>query len=331
MKTIRVIHYGLGPIGLATAQLVLAKPHMEIVGAVDIAKEMGGRDLGDILGQDRPLGVTVTDQAAVLFARTPADVVFHTTGSRLKRVFPQLEEILRGKKNVVSSTEELLIPSPENEELANRLDRLAKDNGVTVLGTGVNPGFVMDALPLFLTAVCHDVQEVHVTRIVDAGTRRLPLQKKVGAGMTPELFRQKVAEKAMGHVGLEESLLLMARRLNVVLDEIRETVEPVLAEKSMETKYFKLKPGDVAGIRNTGEGIQNGRKVITLDLRIYVGAEDPYDAVRIVGTPPVNMKIVGGIAGDQATAAILVHSAPAVIAASPGLKTVMDLPAPHFR
>ena len=327
-KKIRVIHYGLGPIGLATAKLILTKPNMEIVGAVDIAKEMVGKDLGEILGQ-KPLGVHVTDNAERLFSKVQADVVVHTAGSRLKRIFGQVEEILKGGKNVVSSAEELLFATPENAEMSARIDKLAREKGVTVLGTGVNPGFVMDALPLTLTGVCHEVREVHVERVVDAGTRRHPLQRKIGAGMTPALFREKVAEKAMGHVGLRESLYLIADRLHFVLDEVRESVEPVIAEKPLKTAYFELKPGDVAGIRNIGEGIKGGKKILTLDLRMYIGAEAPYDAVHIVGTPDLRLRIEGGVAGDEATAAMLVNSIPAVIAAAPGLVTVKDLPAPY--
>jgi len=326
-KKIRVIHYGLGPIGLATAKLVLTKNEMEIVGAVDIAKEMVGKDLGEILGV-QPLGVPGTDNAERLFSRVPADVVVHTAGSRLNRVMGQLEEILRGGKNLVSSAEELLFPAPENADAAARIDKLAREKGVTVLGTGVNPGFVMDALPLTLTGVCAEVREVHVERVVAAGTRRYPLQRKIGAGMTPELFRQKVSEKAMGHVGLRESLYLIADRLRFVLDDVRETVEPVIAEHPMKTKYFELNPGDVAGIQNIGEGFHQGKKILSLDLRMYIGAADPHDSIRIVGTPDLNMRIEGGVAGDQATAAILVNSIPAVIAAAPGWVTVKDLPAP---
>jgi 2,4-diaminopentanoate dehydrogenase len=327
-RKIRVIHYGLGPIGLATAKMILKKQDMEIVGAVDIAKDVVGKDLGEIMGV-QPLGIHVTDDAERLFATTTADVVIHTAGSRLKQVIEQIETILRGGKNIVSSSEELLFPTPENTEAAAKIDKLAREKGVTVLGTGVNPGFVMDALPLTMTGVCEKVREVHVERVVDAGTRRYPLQRKVGAGMTPELFRQKVAEKAMGHVGLRESLYLIADRLHLVLDDIRETVEPMIAEKPLKTDYFELKPGDVAGIKNLGEGFREGKKIITLDLRMYIGAEDPHDSIRIIGNPGLNLRIEGGVAGDQATAAILMNSISAVVAAAPGLVTVKDLPAPY--
>lgn len=330
-KKIRVISYGLGPIGIETARLVLKKSDLEIVGAVDIAKEMVGKDLGRVLGMERDLGVKVTDRAADLFGRVEADALLHTAGSRIRKIYPELEEIVRAGLNIISSSEELLFPVKENAELAKAVDRLAKKHKVTVLGTGVNPGFVMDALPLFLTGVCQDVQRVHVERYVDAGTRRLPLQRKVGAGMTPEAFREKIARKELGHVGLLESFHMIAQSLGMSLDTVNESIEPVVSEKDVKTAYFSLKPGDVAGIKHTAEGIRGGEKIITLDLRMFVGCEDPHDSVRIVGNPAVNLRIDGGIAGDQATAAVLVNYIPFVVGAKPGLASVNTLPAPHFR
>jgi hypothetical protein len=329
-KKIRVIQYGLGPIGIETARLVTKKSGMEIVGAVDISKDLVGKDLGEVLGMETKLGIAVTDNAKNLFAGTRADAVLHTTGSRIRKIYPELEEIIRAGLNIVSSSEELLFPLKENAELSQRVDALAKKHGVSVLGAGVNPGFVMDALPLFMTAVCQDVRKVHVERHVDAGTRRYPLQKKVGAGMTQEAFREQIANKTMGHVGLLESLYLVAETLGLSLDDVHETVEPVIAQKVVNTAYFSLKPGDVAGIKHTAEGIKNGEKIISLDLRMFIGCETPYDAVHILGTPEIRMRIEGGVAGDQATAAVLVNSVPAVIGARPGLLTVKDLRAPHF-
>jgi 2,4-diaminopentanoate dehydrogenase len=329
-KKIRVIQYGLGPIGIETAKLVLKKSTMKIVGAVDISKDIAGKDLGEVLGLDKKLGVAVTDNAKDLFARTKADVALHTTGSRIRKIYPDLEEIIGAGLNIISSSEELLFPLKENAELSVSVDKLAKKHGVTVLGTGVNPGFVMDALPLFLTGVCQDVKKIHVERHVDAGTRRYPLQKKVGAGMTEKAFREQIAKKTMGHVGLLESLYLVAGYLGMSIDEVNETVEPVITQKAVKTAYFSLKPGDVAGIKHSAEGIKNGEKIMTLDLRMFVGCEEPYDSVHIVGMPEIRLRIEGGVAGDQATAAVLVNSISAVIDARPGLATVKDLPAPHF-
>jgi len=330
-KKIRVVHYGLGPIGIETAKYVLKKSDMEIVGAVDISKDMIGKDLGKILGLDDDLGVVVTDNARQLLSNVKADVVIHTAGSRIKGIYSQLEEIIESGNNIVSSAEELLFPLDEKSEAVQKLKEKALEKGVTVLGTGVNPGFVMDALPLFLTAVCQDVQEIHVERIVDAETRRYPLQKKIGAGMTPEIFRAKVEEKALGHVGIEESLMLVAENVGFPLDEVQVTIDPVFAEKAVKTDYFDLKEGDIAGIKNVATGISGGKTVITLDLRMYIGAENPHDSISIKGNPPVIARIEGGVAGDQATAAILVNSTPAVVDAKPGLVTVKDLPSPSFR
>lgn len=330
MKKIGVIQYGLGPIGIETAKLVLKKTGMEIVGAVDISKEIAGKDLGEVLGLGKPMGIVVTDNARALFSRVKADVVLHTAGSRIPKIYNQFEEIINAGLNVISSSEELLFPLKENDERAAKIDRLARIKGVTVLGTGVNPGFVMDALPLFLSAVCQDVKKIHVERVVDAGTRRLPLQKKVGAGMTTQAFHEKIGRKELGHVGLLESLYLVAQKLGMGLDDVIETIDPVVATKAVKTQYFSLKPGDVAGIQHVARGIRDGEIVITLDLRMYIGAEDPHDAVHIVGTPEIRLRIEGGIAGDQATAAVLVNSIQTVVGAKPGLTTVSDLPAAHF-
>ena len=329
-KKIRVIQYGLGPIGIETARLVTKKTGMEIVGAVDISKDLVGRDLGEILGLDKRLDVMVTDNGKALFAKTSADVVLHTTGSRIRKIYPELEEIIRAGLNIISSSEELLFPLKENAALAKNVDELAKKHHVTVLGTGVNPGFVMDALPLFLTAVCQDVRKIHMERIVDAGTRRYPLQKKVGAGMTTDTFYEKIGKRELGHVGLLESLYLVAEKLGMALDDVIETIDPVVTENNIKTQYFSLKPGDVAGIRHSVRGIKNEETLISLDLRMYIGADDPHDSVHIVGTPEIRLRIEGGVAGDQATAAVLVNSIPPVIDARPGLATVKDLPAAHF-
>lgn len=329
-KKIRVIQYGLGPIGIETAKLVLKKTNLKLVGAVDISKDIAGKDLGELLGTGKKLGVKVSDNARGLFKKTKADVVLHTAGSRMPRIYDQLVEIIGGGLNIVSSSEELLFPLKESSRLAKQIDRIAKAKKVTVLGTGVNPGFVMDALPLFLTAVCQDVKEVHVERIVDAGTRRHPLQKKVGASMTRKEFYEKIGRKELGHVGLVESLAMVAGRLGMVLDEVVETIDPVITKKAVKTRFFSLKPGDVAGIKHIAKGIKGGKTILTLDLRMYIGADDPHDSVRIVGTPEINLRIEGGVAGDQATAAVLVNSIETVLGAQPGLTAITNIPPAYY-
>jgi 4-hydroxy-tetrahydrodipicolinate reductase len=255
---------------------------------------------------------------------------FHTAGSRITTRYSQLEEIIGAGMNVVSASEEMLFPFTANEGLAKDLDAAARDKGVTILGTGVNPGFIMDALPLYLTGVCQDVKSVKVERFVDAGTRRLPLQQKVGAGLSPEAFREKVSQKLLGHVGLVESLQFIAHYLGLPLDRIDETIDPVVAEEALSTTNFDLRPGDVLGIKHVVKGFMGTDEIISLDLRMFVGNDDPHDTIHIEGNPDISLRIGGGVAGDQATAAILVNSVPDVVAARPGLVTVKDLPAPHF-
>jgi 4-hydroxy-tetrahydrodipicolinate reductase len=325
-KKTRVIIYGLGPIGLATARLILTKTSLELVGAVDVSQDLVNRDLGELLKLNRQLGLPVTDNLRTLLPAKRADLVVHTAGSRLQHIYPQLEEILAARLNIVSSAEELLFPGLGPNALWERLHLLALKQKARVLGTGVNPGFVMDALPAYLTSVCQEVRRVQVTRVVDASTRRYPLQKKIGAGMTRELFQAKMEEKAMGHVGLVESAGLLAGACGFTLTEIRETIEPVTAPAPVQTEYFSLMTGDIAGIRNIARGIQNGEERVTLDLQMYIGAPDPHDTVVIEGIPSLKMRIEGGVAGDVATAAILVNSIPALLRAAPGLLTVRDIP-----
>lgn len=328
-RKIRVIQYGLGYIGLETVRAILKKEALTIVGAVDTNPRLAGRDLGDLLKLGAPLGIKVSDRPRELLAEVKADVVIHTTGSRIPSIYQQFEDILEKKINIVSASEELLFPAAENAVLAERIHLLATEKRVTVLGTGVNPGFVMDALPLFLTGVCQEVREIHVQRIVDAASRRYALQKKIGTGMTVAEFQREIDKKTLGHVGLRESLHLIIDKLGFTVDFVEESVSPVTAAHPIQTDYFTIAPGDVAGIEHLAKGIKQGKEVLTLTLRMYVGAPDPHDAIQIVGTPDIKLRIDGGVAGDQATAAILVNSIPAVLEAKPGLITVKDLPSPY--
>ncbi len=329
MQRIRVIQYGLGPIGCDTAKSLLEKEGVDLVGAVDIDPEKAGRDLGQVAGLRRKLGIRVTDDAPALFRKAKADIVVHTTRSYFKDVYEQLESIAKAGLCVVTSTEELLYPQLHNPGLAVKLDGIARKHGSTILGTGVNPGFVMDTLALVLSGVCRNVSSIKMARRVDAATRRMPLQRKVGAGMKPAEFRKLVKQGKLGHVGMMESMFLVATGLGWKLTTTRERVEPVLAEKRQVTRYFIVAAGEVAGIRHTAAGFLSGRKVIDMDLRMYIGAHDPMDFVEIDGDPGLRMVIQGGVAGDEATVATLVNAIPRVLESEPGLMTMLDLPIPR--
>jgi len=322
----KVVQYGVGPIGSAIVKLLSRKQGVKIAGAIDIDKRKVGKDLGDVAGVSKPLGVCVSSDADKVLTKAKAEVVLHSTGSYLNVVSPQILKCVKARSNVISTCEELAYPFEKNEKIALQLDRLAMRHGVTVLGTGVNPGFIMDTLPIALTGACQSVTRVSVTRIVDASKRRLPLQRKIGAGLSPEEFQRLVQERKVRHIGLEESIRMIASGLGWKVDRVEETVEPVIAEVDVESPFLKVEKGSVAGVKQHGRGMVGSREAITLDLQIYVGAKDPRDSVFIEGVPPIDMTIRGGIHGDLATAAIVVNSIPKVLKAEPGLLTMKDLP-----
>ncbi len=231
--------------------------------------------------------------------------------------------------HVVTTCEELSFPTPGNASLFREVDRAARRKKVSVLGTGVNPGFAMDALALMLTAPCARVERVSVTRVVDAGTRRLPLQRKVGAGLNLSQFRRAITEGTVRHVGLAESIHMIAAGLGWKLDRIEESLEPAIAPRDLDTEYLRVPAGAAAGIKQQARAFRGGQVAIALDLQMYVGAESPRDHVLIDGVPSLDVTIAGGVAGDIATAAIVVNAIPKLLAAPAGVATMKDIPLVH--
>ena len=203
---------------------------------------------------------------------------------------------------------------------------MARSKNVTLLGTGVNPGFVMDKLPLTVSAVCQQIEKVEIIRIQNASTRREPLQRKVGAGMTVDEFKKAVAAGTIKHMGLRESLMMVGNGLGVEFEHVTdEKIEPIVAEKAVVTQYLKVAPGQVAGVHQTIYG--KGRINVSLELRMYVGAEAvAADRVIITGVPDIELQIKGGVHGDRATAAMVVNCIPRVVTARPGVLTMDDIP-----
>src|SRR6478735_7729063 len=327
---IRVLHYGLGPIGAAIVRQVAARRGFKIVGAVDIDPAKVGRDLGEVAGVGRALKVKVSNDARKTIKATKPDVVVLCTLSSLKKVTPQIEEILKLKVPIVSTTEELAYPTKSNMKYAAAIHAAAKKAKVAVLGTGVNPGFTMDALPITLTGVCERVDRIRIDRIQDARVRRLPFQQKIGAGLTREQFQKKVDDASVRHVGLAESVSMIADAMGWKLDQITDEIQPKIATETVSSEYLAVDAGYVCGIVQDGVGYRNGEPVITLHMEAYLGAPESYDAVEVKGSPALKMKIAGSVHGDIATASIAVNSIPKVLEAAPGLHTMRDLPIPSF-
>ena len=327
---IRVLHFGLGPIGAAIVKQVAARPGFKVVGGVDIDPAKIGRDLGDVVGLTKRLGVKVWSDAGKALKSMKPDVVVLCTSSSIKKVMPQIAAILKTKTPIVSTTEELSYPGYTHIRQARQIHAWAKKAKVGVLGTGVNPGFAMDALPIALTAVCERVERVTVHRVQDARSRRLPFQQKIGAGLTTEQFQRKVDDGSVRHVGLTESIAMIADALGWTLDRITDDIEPKLATVTISSEFLAVDPGYVCGIVQDGIGYRKSEPVIRLHMEAYLGAPESYDSVDIEGSPRLSMKVAGGIHGDVATASIVVNSIPKVLAAPPGLHTMRDLPLPSY-
>ena len=327
---IKVMHFGLGPIGAAIVRQIAARPGFKSVGAIDIDPAKAGRDLGDVVDLPKRLGVKVSADAAKALKSARPDVVVLCTSSSIKKVMPQIEAILRTKTPIVSTTEELSYPGYTHIRQARQVHTMAKKAKVAVLGTGVNPGFAMDALPIALTAVCERVDRVTVNRIQDARIRRLPFQQKIGAGLTTEQFQKKVEDGSVRHVGFTESVAMIADALGWTLDRITDDIQPKIASVTISSEFLAVDPGYVCGIVQDGCGYRKGEPVIRLHMEAYLGAPESYDSIDIEGSPRISSKIAGGIHGDVATASIVVNSIPKVIAASPGLHTMRDVALPSF-
>lgn len=328
-RDLNVIHIGLGPIGVGIARMVLGKEGLRIVGACDPAAEKAGKDLGDVLGIGRRLRMKVDGDPVKFIRRAKADIAVVSTTSSAKTVKATMEALIARGINIVTTCEEFAYPSAANAKIFKDLDNQAKKKKVSILGTGVNPGFAMDALALVLTSPCEKVSRVSVTRVVDAGTRRLPLQRKVGAGLSLPQFARAKAEGTVRHVGLPESVQMIADGLGFKLERIDETLEPAIAPRDLNTDYLRIAAGTAAGIKQSARGYTKTGLVVSLDLQMYVGAESPRDHILIDGSPSIDMTVAGGIAGDIATAAITVNAIPKVMSGRPGVLTMRDIALMH--
>ncbi len=326
-KKIRAIQYGVGPIGASIARLMREKQAIEIIGAIDTDPAKIGRDLGEVIGAtDAPWGVAISANAKDVLEQN-ADVVMHSTSSSLAKVMDQLLACLEAESCIVSTCEELSYPFRTHTELAAKLDATAKEWGVALVGTGVNPGFVMDKLVVTLAAVAQRIEHAKALRIVDASKRRLPLQKKIGAGMTVDEFRAQVKAGVIKHVGLPESAAMVADSLNLPVEQITETIEPKVATERVQTEYLTVEPGQAAGVHQIARGTsKDGKELVYLELQMYVGAKDPADTISLTGHPNISLVIPGGSHGDIATAAVVVNSIPVILDAPAGLRTARDLP-----
>jgi hypothetical protein len=327
---IRVLLYGLGPIGAMVARQLASRDGFRIVGAVDVDPAKVGRDVGELAGTERRLRVKVSPDARKTIKETKPDVAVLCTSSSIRAVMPQIEDVLKARVPLVTTTEELSYPVRRHAPLARKIDAIARKAKVAVLSTGVNPGFVMDVLPITLTVACERIESVTVNRVQDARTRRLPFQQKIGAGLSVQQFEREAQRGSIRHVGLAESITMIADALGWRLDHIIDELKPKIADAAVASEFLAVDPGDVCGIIQDGVGYRHGTPIIKLHMEAYLGAPEPYDSVDLEGVPRLHLRIPGGVPGDVATTSIVINSIPKVLAAQPGFRTMKDLPIPSY-
>ncbi|MGE5541921.1 MAG: 2,4-diaminopentanoate dehydrogenase [Bacillota bacterium] len=332
---VRVILWGLGSMGTGMGRALMDRQGVEIVGAIRGNPEKAGVDLGDVLGLDERTGVTVSANPGDVIGRVDADIVLHSTASFVGETAGQIEQCARASLDVISIAEEMSHPWVSDPELADYLDSVAKDYGVTILGTGVNPGFVLDTLIITLTGACTRVDRIRASRINDLSPFGPTVMRTQGVGLSPEEFREGVDRGTIvGHIGFPESMTLIAGALGWKLDRIEQTREPIIAHVRRTTPHVVVQPGMVAGCRHTGRGFMNGEEVITLEhpQQVHPGFEgvETGDYIRIEGEPDINLSIKPEIPGGTGTIAMAVNMIPQVLNANPGVVKMTDLPLPRL-
>jgi 2,4-diaminopentanoate dehydrogenase len=330
MPKIKVAQFGLGPIGIESLRLVSSCLGMEIVGGVDIDPAKIGRPLSELTGVQSLSGVRAFASLEELLAVEHPDVVLHTAGSGAAASFAQLRPALAAGISAASTCEELIFPALKTPDLTAEYDELCRHSGARVVGTGVNPGFVMDVLPIMLTGVSRRVDSIYVERVVNASTRRRPLQAKIGSGMAPDEFRALFAAGKAGHAGFQQSLALLAHAMGWKLEKIEETCEPVVAPGPISTKFFGVAKGHTCGLHQRAVGTVAGEAKIILDLQMFLDAKNPHDTIVVQGEPSLNLTLNGGVAGDAATVAALVNIVPRLLASAPGVRLMTELPVPAW-
>lgn len=328
MKKIKVAQFGLGPIGVESLRFAAQQPWLEIVGAVDNDPAKLGHPLTAVTGLGQLDGLRVVRDLEELFGETPPEVILHTASSNAAVTLAQMRPALELGVSVASTCEQLIFPALKAPDLAQEFDALCRHTGARVVATGVNPGFVMDVLPIALTGVSRGVESIRVERVVDAATRRQPLQAKIGSGQAADEFRAKLQSGQAGHAGLLESAALVAHAMGWELDSLAEEGEPVIAERGIVTPFFSVAPGQVCGIRQRAVGVAGGGDRVVLEIAMFLGAPEPHDRIIVNGRPPLDVLVRGGVAGDDATVAALINVVPRLLASPAGLRLATDLALP---
>ncbi|MHA1960267.1 MAG: NAD(P)H-dependent amine dehydrogenase family protein [Candidatus Thorarchaeota archaeon] len=330
----RVLQIGFGTIGGPIAKAIIERENLDLVAVVDVNPDLHGKSVEETMSMDTDSSTTIhssIDAALGKDQSSPPDVALVMTISDLEKVCPTVLQCLRVGMHVVSICEELSYPFARHPELSEKIDAAAREAGKTVVGTGINPGYLMDLLPIVATAPLQKVDTIHVTRVIDSARRRASFQKKVGTSMSKDEFRTAIENKIItGHVGLVESMRMLGDALGMDLDHFEEfPPEAVIASEEVVTSFATVEVGNVLGLKSRSIAAKEGKTIISLDFIAHAGATPEYDEIRIEGFPNLTQRIEGGVMGDYGTAAITMNMIPLAVQSPPGLYTMKDLPVPR--
>lgn len=315
---LRVLHYGLGEIGIGIARESANTARLESVAAVDVDDAKVGKALASLWGGSGGPAVRRT-LADALAEAGDVDVAFHCAGSHIDKIEGQLLELIEAGCNVVTTAEEVIWPYGARDEAAARLDEAARRKGVTLFAAGVNPGFLLDRLPTYLSSMTLGPTAVRGTRLVDLSKRRNALRRKMGVGEDASAVRARTRTFSMGHAGFPESVRYVAAALGWSVGEVEQSLEPVVAESRVERAGEVVLPGQVLGLAHTARAATKDGKEIAFSLTMRLDCEEPFDQIEIDGRPPVVVRFPAGLQGDLATLASAVNAARFVVTAAPGL------------
>ena len=327
---IKVIQIGFGPLGVQTAKFIAKKSTIKTVAVVDNDPDLYNKNINDFSSDlDNKICISNSVNEALKNINEKPDVAIITTVSSLKEIYNQINEVVKHNINIISTCEELSYPWKTDPALSKKLNDLCKLNNVACLGTGVNPGFLMDYLPSVLSTVCKEINKIRIYRVQDASFRRIPFQKKIGAGLDLSEFKNKELEGTLRHVGLTESLHLLAKSLNFDIDNVTETLNPVICKSDLNGS-INIKKGCARGVEQIAYGYLNSEVVIEMQFKAAVGESRSFDRIEVDGIPSFVSEIEGGINGDIATCSIAINSIKIIMKASPGLHTMADIAVPGY-
>ena len=326
-----ILQIGFGPLGIQIAKYIAQKETVKTVAVIDVSSELMGKSLNEVVPElSNKVFISSSIEAAISSLTSKLDVAIITTVSSLEKLIPQVEAVAKLGIPVISTCEELSYPWKLQPELSDKLDRICKEHNIACLGTGVNPGFLMDYLPSVFTSISKEIEYIKVERVQDATPRRVPFQQKIGAGLTLEEFRRKETTGTLRHVGLQESVYLLANSIGLKLDKVTESLEPVIAEIAVASDAIKVDKGNVRGVEQIAHGYVNGECKIKMHFKAAIGEPRSFDKVIIKGVPNFSSEIEGGINGDIATCAITINCINSILKASAGLQTMATIAVPGF-